>query len=185
MLNYNIIHLIKFYLFQPIKPKLKKMYDFLSGDFINDKKLWKKCKKGDLWQRISEKIDTYPCMDIVLEIVDENDYYGVDFRGDQKVYELFFPGSSNYFPAIWIGNDDDIEKLDELPIYVLDLSSDENEFECIGNFRKYIEILLNDFLEQYKKNDAYVKMAKIMKEQLKQFSSKTIDKGKYKLKINN
>ena len=128
-------------------------------------------------------LDTNPCMDITLDVIDEEDFYGLNFTEKQKVYSLFFTGSNDYFPAMWIGEDDE-EKLDEMPIYILDLSSDKDTFEYKGNFRKYIETILNDFIKMYKKDDEYLKDAKFLKEELKKFSNNTYNKGNYTLPYN-
>lgn len=109
-------------------------------------------------------------MDISLDLIDEDDYHGANFTNNKKVYMLFYTGSLNYFPGIWIGNDN-IDFLDSMPIYIFDLSaSDENIIEPIGNFRHYIEKLLNDFFQYYKKDDGYTKTALLIKEKIKEFT---------------
>lgn len=171
---------------------LEKMTNFLSGyGCYTDEEVNKLRKErnsesyneGDLWQKISSmNLHTNPCMDIYLDIIDEDDFYGVNFTGKQKVYILFFTGSSDYFPAIWIGENDE-NKLDEMPIYILDLSSDNDTFECKGNFRNYIETILNDFIITYKKDDEYMKDAKFLQEEVKKFSNHTFNKNNYKLDV--
>jgi hypothetical protein len=71
-----------------------------------------------------------------------------------------------------------------MPIYIFDLSAgDENMGKPIGNFRYYIEKLLNDFLEYYKKDDVYRKTALLIKEKIKEFSQSMINKDNYILDI--
>jgi hypothetical protein len=159
--------------------KLEKMINLLNIKYPDGEYL-----DGDLWQKISDlNCSDLPCMDISLEPIDESYYYGVDFSNEKKVYILFFTGSSDYFSGIWLGNYN-IEFLDSMPVYLFDLSdSDDNKSEPIGNFRFYIESLLNDFLNKYKQDDEYTKTALIIKEKIKDFSTLTIDKGIYILDI--
>lgn len=139
---------------------------------------------GTIWQKISQlDCSELLCMDISMDLIDESNYYGVNFLDEKKVYRLFFTGSSYYFPGIWIGNFN-IEFLDSLPIYIFDLSnSDINKYTPIGNFRFYIEKLLDDFLMYYKKDDEYTKTALIIKEKIKEFSPLTIDRDNYILDV--
>lgn len=159
--------------------KLEKMIDLLNTQYEKGEYL-----DGDLWQKISAlECSNLTCMDISLDLIDESDYYGVDFSNEKKVYMLFFTGSSDYFPGIWLGNFN-IEFLDSIPIYIFDLSDlDNNKSEPIGNFRFYIETLLDNFLNQYKQDDEYTKTAFLIKEKIKNFSPLTIDKGDYILDI--
>lgn len=57
-----------------------------------------------------------------MDLINEPDFYAIDFTETHQVYMLFFTGSSDYFPGIWIGNDD-INDIDSMPIYIFDLSS--------------------------------------------------------------
>jgi hypothetical protein len=146
-----------------------------------------KYQYGDLWQKIAsmDNITTYPCMDAGLYYQNSIDNYGVDFSGDQKVYEIFFTGTSDYFPAIWSGTDDE-EIIDQMPVYIFDLSNSDRSVEKpIGNFRNYIEHILNNFLDVYKIQDEYMKDAIMYKKQIQVFSTNVINKGNYYLKINN
>lgn len=121
-------------------------------DLLNTKYHEGDYNDGDLWQKISQlDCSDLPCMDISLNLIDEDDYYGVNFTNNKKVYMLFYTGSTDYFSGIWIGNDN-IDFLDSMSIYIFDLSvSNENIIEPIGNFRYHIEKLLNDFFQYYKK----------------------------------
>lgn len=108
--------------------------------------------------------------DVGMNIIDEEDYYGCDMSGDQRVIMMFFVGHSDCFPAIWIGNDD-MSRLDEMPIYILDLSSDEHEFEPVGNFKQHMMVALNSM------PDGEIKQQAI--KGLDAFSDNMIDKGNY------
>jgi len=143
---------------------------------------------GDIWQKIDllgNNLDKLPlpCMDISMDFYGEQEECDMlDFTKEQRLIEMFFSGNSSYFPGIWIGNDD-MERLDEMPIYIIDLDDlQTNESEIVGNFRNYIEQLLNGFLNIYTIDDEYYKTAHLLLEQVKEFSSNTIDKGVYKLK---
>ncbi len=57
--------------------------------------------------------------------------------------KLFFTGQDNYFPGIWIKHGDD--NLDQCPIYVCDIASD-NEPIYIGNFKRYMTIIIKDMI---------------------------------------
>lgn len=122
--------------------------------------------------------DVNPCMDVSFDLIDDTDYYGVDCSGSQQLYMLFFTGSSDYFPAIWIGNDD-VNHIDYMPIYIVDLSSDCTEFISCGNIKQYImqiveKILLNETISE---NDKV--HARELKRKMEPFSNNVIDKGKY------
>lgn len=71
-----------------------------------------------------------PIMDNSLEVIDDipEDYYGHNLTGKHKMIMLFYTGQSNHFPGILIGEHDYENCLDQLPIYIMDLSSDD-----IGN----------------------------------------------------
>lgn len=137
----------------------------------------------DLWWELSQKDACLPCMDVTMDMVDEEDYYGCDFTGKRQVIELFFTGSSDYFPGFFIGKDNYEDNLDQYPIYIFDLSSDE-PVELIGNFKTYMTKLIEGYLENYKLGK-FVKMAKTALMELDQFSNKMIQKEEYVLKINN
>lgn len=92
---------------------LTKMKEFLTTRYPNGD-----CADGDIQQKICElQCSELLTMDHNLDLIDEADFYGVNFTNNQQVYMLFFIGSSDYFPGIWIGNDD-IEHLDSMPIYL-------------------------------------------------------------------
>ena len=140
----------------------------------------------DLWWEISQKGAYLPCMDVTMDMVDEDDYYGCDFTGKRQVMELFFTGSSDYFPGFFIGKDNYEDNLDQYPIYVFDLSTNEEEarLELIGNFKTYMTKLIEGYLENHKRGK-FVKMAQTALMELDQFSDKMIHKEEYVLKINN
>lgn len=143
----------------------------LNDDDFND---------GDIYQKIHELNTELPCMDIDLNLVPDEYYYNNNFDNDNKVYGLFFLGDGDYFPGIWIGNSD-ISKLDEMPIYMFDLEFeyDEKSSTPIGNIKFYINCLLDDFFNQYTKNDAYYKQALFLKKQILKLSDNMIDKGTF------
>lgn len=95
-----------------------------------------------LWGEIDQHDPPLPCMDLAMNLIDECDYYGLDFRGEKKVYMLFFTGQSNYFPGINVRKG---EAIDESPIYIFDIASFEKP-ELIGNFKTYIKTLLDNFI---------------------------------------
>jgi hypothetical protein len=134
-----------------------------------------------IWQELDDhEHNGIPCMDFTVDIIDGANYYGGDFSGKQKVCRLFFTGQDNYFAAIWIGNDD-IEKLDEYPIYVFDMGDPNTQIiKSEGNFKKCIEKLIDEFGRIHTKNKK--KLIKQIKEQLNNFSDNMIDKGDYCIK---
>jgi hypothetical protein len=143
-------------------------------------------KYEELFQFISDiELDTHPCMDVSL---DENDYYGADFFGKQRVCQLFFTGSSDYFPAIWIGENEN--NIDKMHVFILDLSDSDNIIsEPLGNVRQYVTKILDDFLKHCNNNkkDDQLKQHKQntlnLKKELSKLSNEVIDKGNYVLKI--
>ncbi len=50
---------------------------------------------AQLFLMITKMIPPPSVHDVSLDPVDEYDYYGADFRGSQRVYKLFFMGSSD------------------------------------------------------------------------------------------
>lgn len=151
-------------------------------DFLNIR-----CKgkfsKGTIWHVIDDEITTYPCMDISLATNKSKNDEDICFHGDMAVIKLFDTGDPTYYPAIWIGNDS-LKSIEEQPIYILDYDDfvEGYELKPVGNFRSYVEKILNDFLEQYFSSieDEYIKTAEIMLNKLKDFSQNVIDKGNYK-----
>lgn len=85
-----------------------------------------------------------PVMDPVGDYItrEPENYYGCDFSGDQNVFQLFFTGASNYFPAIHKKGG---ERLDEAPVYLFDLQAwDGSRVENLHlNFKGYILRLLD------------------------------------------
>lgn len=118
-----------------------------------------------------------PCMDVDVGLIDETDYYGIDFSGKQRVLSLFFTGQSNYFPGIWIGNEKELKNytnIDEYPVYIFDLSNDKNFLEPIGNFRNYIELIVQNVSSK-----DYEEISDSILKDLQKFSTKTINKRNY------
>ena len=56
----------------------------------------------NLWHVISDLGTPIMCMDVSMSLIDDSNYLGCDMSGGQRVYELFFTGSSVSFPGIWI-----------------------------------------------------------------------------------
>jgi hypothetical protein len=119
----------------------------------------------DLFQKISELDPPLPTMDASMDLINEKDYYGIDFTKN-PVYMLFFTGSSNYFPGIL-----PIENipLDQCPIYIFDIASD-NQPSFEGNFKKYISTLLKFYI----KKTGDKKSKKLLKSLNKKFSDNVI-----------
>lgn len=65
-----------------------------------------------------------PCGQPICEIMDNPDFYSVNFSEDKQVFQLFFLGADNYFPAIWIGNKD-TKNMDKYPVYLFNLNADQ------------------------------------------------------------
>jgi len=139
-------------------------------------------KYEDLWYKISDNDTEYPIMDIALNEIDENDYYACDFSRNNKVMMLFFAGSSNFFLGIWIGESNYKNQLDQHPIYLFDLSSDTNNFECIGNFRTCMEIILTEQLNKKNIDKEMLKEIKSAYKDLDVFSRNILCNNDYLLK---
>ena len=139
----------------------------------------------ELWQEMSYHEIYLPVMDISLELIDDNDYYDCNFTGEKRLIELFFTGSSNYFPGFWVGQDDYANDLDKYPIYIFDLGTNEDQLQFVGNFKTYMSRLLIDYLELDKCHELEsIDEAKEALEKLDQFSDSLIEKGYYELAIN-
>lgn len=163
------------------------IFNFLECANLPDELFTDELDEGDMWQHIASDIgcnlsinssllyDT--CMDIDLSIIDEDDY-GVDFSDDKRMLRIFFTGDSGYFVGIWLGNDDK-EKLDKLPLYLIDMENDIPVRNLNMNFRQYIEKLLTEFIVECETNDPYIRIAKGLLEDVKQFSTDLIDKGEF------
>jgi hypothetical protein len=99
----------------------------------------------DIWQIICENDPPLPCMDIVATYINNSNHYGCDFTGKYDVFQIFFLGQSNYFPAIC--NIVDENKADKYPVYIINISNDE-QLTYVGNFRKYIRTILKYCLDK-------------------------------------
>lgn len=100
----------------------------------------------DLWQIIDQNDAPLPSMDVTCDLIEDNNYYGVDFSGENTVYQLFFTGQSNYGPIICFPKNIKAN-MDECPVYIFDATGDEI-MEKIGNFRHYMTTLLKDFIKK-------------------------------------
>lgn len=138
-----------------------------------------------LFQNVSDyESNAYPCNEVAFDIINEPDFYGTNCSGSQQIYMLFFTGSSDYFPAVWINNqndNDDKQKWDEMPVYILDFSSDEKEFKSIGNVKQYIFQILHEII-RCSPDMSDKKDAKELILQLDFLSDHVINKGNYCLK---
>lgn len=87
-------------------------------------------KYEDLWQVHEGDID--------MTIIDDkpDDWYGWNLTGKYRMIMLFFK-TSNYFPGIWIGENEHNDDLEKCPIYLCDIASDEEPI-YVGNFKAYM-----------------------------------------------
>jgi hypothetical protein len=145
----------------------------------------------DLWWEIADCDPEYPVMDVCLEKIDDEDYYGVDFTGDKSVYQIFFSGSSNYFAAVWPSNDnnhnddnlDNLDNLDKYPIYIFDMEDTSSpELKCVGNFKKFINLVIDDFLELNIMDDKTNALVNELLDDLDEFSDELINNDNYVVK---
>lgn len=81
---------------------------------------------------------SYPFMPTFCELINDENYYGCDFRNNNKVYMLFYNGASNYFAGIVVPDDKKHKKFDEYPVYIFDLQSDK-PVVLVGNFKTYMK----------------------------------------------
>lgn len=167
-----------------MRKNIDKKNNFWKYNIMTKIKKFKEIKKyleeyEDLWQKISMTECSLPCMDLAFNIIDEDNYYGFDFTDDKKVLMLFHTGQSNYFPAFC--NIEITKSLDECPIYIFDAASDIHS-EYIGNFKYYISVLLNEFINK-NVNKKSIKEAKNALSELDKFSSK-VEFQKYKVMRN-
>ena len=159
---------------------LEKIDDFLSGRTL-PKYVYSTTGDGDIWQKISSMEIFMFCMDYTMDLIDESDYLGLDFSGERRVYQIFFTGDMSYFLGIWIGNDPENE-IDQYPVFIFNFESDNIATRCNLNFRQCIEMILNDFLNEYDEDDAYKEIALHLLNDVKVFSNNLIDKGEYPIK---
>lgn len=135
----------------------------------------------DLWWTIDEFSPPLPIMDVAGDIIDEKDYYGCDFSGNGRVLKIFFTGQHAYFPGIHIGdNDDYAENIDQLPVYVFNLSDSNEPLTYVGNFKDYLTQIL-DYCIGITSGDIYDELVSA-RDELEQFSDITIQHEEYKLK---
>lgn len=151
--------------------------------------------EDEFWQELAEQEHDapLPCMDAAIDLIDEKDYYGCDFSGDRQVVQIFFTGSSDYFPAAWLGNAscsniEEQEDIDEYPIYVFELSSNDNDLpiDCVGNLKTYLLTLL-DFVNNNKmrfSEKLVLKACELRKTVQETLSDNLVHSNPYNLKIN-
>jgi hypothetical protein len=108
-------------------------------------------KYEELWYEITEKElgCAEQCGDIAMNIIDETEYYGIDFSNNKRVIQLFFIGSSDCFPAIVFPlckpNKQKLN-LEEYPIHFWDLSSNDLKTTVSKNFKEYMTNMLTSYL---------------------------------------
>lgn len=151
-------------------------------DFLNTSIPGAEYPDGTIWQKMGSEYG--PIMDIDMNFVESYDdgRCSVDFSDEQQLCSIFFSGDCSYFAGIWIGNDEKY-LLDQMPIYIIGLETDD-EIETVGNFRKYIGDLLDEFIYDYDKQYEYFYTALLLQEKLKKFSQNIISKGNYTVHIN-
>ena len=133
----------------------------------------------ELWWDIAESDTSYPVNDIWFEKCDDSNFYGTDLSGKNAVYPIFFSGSSNYFAAIWV-KDEDTENIEKYPVYIFDLPSFNSEkLESVGNFKKFIRLVIDEYKSN---NDADIDEQ--FYKDLDSFSDELINNDDYQLKIN-
>ena len=105
-------------------------------------------------QRIEDYLEDYTDLwnvfegDISVEIIDDitsnktGGYYGWNLTGKYRMIMLFYTGQSNYFPGIWIGQQNHDNDLEKCPIYICDIASDD-EPKYMGNFKSYMKLDLD------------------------------------------
>jgi hypothetical protein len=138
-----------------------------------------------LFQMVNDHdTNAFICMDLALdEIINDCNYYGTDCSDSQQLIMLLFCGSSDYFPALWIGNDD-ISNIETMPIYRLDFScSEQDEFESDGNVKQYITQILNQILDCDTINGKNKQDAHELLEKIKSLSDIVVNKGNYRFKM--
>lgn len=130
-------------------------------------------------------IDIPLCGDVDLDLIDEKNYYGCNFTDEYKMCMLFFCGSSNYFPGIWIGDVDayDVE-IDTYPVYILDLQCAPHNSvnESCGNVKQYITEIIETFITSPNAKKMYVLKALQLQKDLSVLSDNEIEKGEYVLR---
>jgi hypothetical protein len=134
----------------------------------------------DLWWKINKEYN-YDCMDVVGDIVELDNHFGINFSGSRRVWQFFFMGQHNYFPFIWIGKDNYEETLDTFPVYIIDCIRSDNPLKCKGNFRTYMTNLIKKFLDEYRKKDGYRKKAIQALSDLQIFSEDIIHQDEYRI----
>ena len=122
-------------------------------------------------------------MDAVASYIDDNpkDFFGCDFSGDRNVFQIFFTGASDYFPAIHRKKG---EKLDEQPVYIFDVADldESGQVESLHmNFKQYILATLDHFKAIQPENIDLL----VAYKDLKQFSDKLVrDESYYVKRVN-
>jgi hypothetical protein len=133
----------------------------------------------DLWWSIYESGCSLPIMDVVFEQINEPDYMGCDFTGDKQVWQFFFIGDCSHFPAIH----KTVQEIDEAPVYEFDFEDLDN-LKVVGNFRQYMEKVLNEYIENMNKIGEDIEEAEDALKNLERFSDILIVPEIYTPKLN-
>jgi hypothetical protein len=109
----------------------------------------------DLFSKMDEAAppdeDTGPAVgEVAGGLICDADFFGWDFRGDRRVYQLFFTGSCDHFPAIWIGDyadgEDSEAMVEQVPVLYFMTDMDvpgEPVLQTHKNLREYLQDLID------------------------------------------
>ncbi len=103
-------------------------------------------KYSDIWKNLSEnnKPLTIPCIYDPKELFTEQNFIFKDSDSNKyKILKLFNDNTNDVFSCFIIH---DQVSLDQNPIYTFS----KDEIELVGNFRNYIQKLLNEYTKKYK-----------------------------------
>eukprot|EP00667_Euglena_gracilis_P005194 EG_transcript_5226 len=133
---------------------------------------------ADLWAAVKDLEDPqYPVGDLSLEPMRDAGSEPWGRKEDQRVVQLFDTGLWNYFPAFWVGTNEEWDlELDRIPLYVLD--EDDGPVPPVGNFRAYLTLVLERFLDTGPE-EALATAARAKLEALKAFPEDTFAYGLY------
>ena len=125
----------------------------------------------ELWWRMAESDALYPIMDVDLSLSGGEEEL-VEMKNKMKIMKIFFCGDCTLFPAFWIGDENVENNLDEYPIYIFDLET--NEAQLCGNFKDYMSKNIENYLCENHDIEAIS-----AKNELCMFSDGIIEKGEY------
>jgi hypothetical protein len=103
----------------------------------------------DLFEKLEMNYNLpLPFIYTYCDVIDDEDYYGYNFSKDQKIYMLFYNGSSNFFAGIYKPKNSEQFEIDELPIYIFDLSNTNCPIKKIGNFKTYMKQIFDSIKDK-------------------------------------